>query len=126
MNQIGQGADLKPFVAMFLNAHEFAFSETTERTYRYALMQFENYRLERNQPPLTDLLVRQCVRHLNWKRRSAAYIQRQLSVLRSFSSWAVEENIFPSDPTKNIPLPKLSQEYRREALTPEEFEKLLN
>ena len=75
---------------------------------------------------LTDLFIKQYVRELKWKHASAAYIQRQLSVLRSFCSWAVDQRFLRVDPVKKVPLPKLSAEYRREALTKEEAEKLLS
>ena len=74
---------------------------------------------------MTEHFIKQYVRELKWRHFSAAYIQRQLSVLRSFCSWAVDQRFLRVDPVKKVPLPKLSAEYRREALTKEEAEKLL-
>lgn len=125
-NQVKEGVELKPYVTGFLLAHEMDWAEATAETYRHALTQFETYRADCGRPALNELLVKQYVRNLYLNRRSAAYIQRQLSVLRSFSAWAVEEGILPADPTRKIPMPKLSAEYRREALDEEEIDRLLN
>jgi len=126
MNQIKAGTPLRPFINGFQLAHELNWAEATHKTYAQALNQFETYRKDRESPALTPLLVKQYIRHLNQKQRSPAYIQRQLSVLRTFSAWAVEEHIMTEDPTKKVPLPKLStQEYRKEALDAEEKEKLV-
>lgn len=124
-NRIHKGIDITPFINGFLTAHELDWAEATHQTYRHALLQFESYRTLRKRPPLDALLVKQYVRHLNGVRRSAAYIQRQLSVLRSFSAWAVEERHLPEDPTQKIPFPTLSSEYRREALDETEVERLM-
>ncbi len=125
LNQIKKGVALSPYITGFLLAHDLHWAEATHKTYEQALKQFEAYRKDRSLPALNALLVKQYVRHLNLYRRSPAYVQRQLSVLRTFSAWAVEEHILPEDPTKKVPLPKLSQEYRKEALDPEEKEKLV-
>ncbi len=125
MNQIKEGIPLQAFITGFLLAHELNWAEATHLTYAQALKQFENYRKDRDYPALAPLLVKQYVRHLNLNKRAPAYVQRQLSVLRTFSAWAVEEHILPEDPTKKVPLPSLSLEYRKEALDAEEKEKLV-
>ena len=115
-----QGADLPTFVKMWLSDRELHLAVSSHITYQQAIEQFLSYWNQRKKPPFDPLLIKQYVRELKWRRSSAAYTQRQLSVLRSFCAWAVDQNILPSNPARKIPLPKLSAEYRKEALSKEE------
>jgi hypothetical protein len=54
------------------------------------MQQFLSYWNKAKKLPVAPHLFKQYVRILKWRRCSAAYIQRQLSVLRSFSAWAVD------------------------------------
>lgn len=122
---LGEGEDLTPWINSWLSDNELNFSQSTYQSYRNAMRQFQAYYNKRKRPELTLLFIKQYVRELKWKHSSAAYIQRQLSVLRSFCSWAVDQRFLRIDPTKKVPLPKLSTEYRREALSKEEVQALL-
>lgn len=122
---LGEGEDLTSWIHQWLSDNELNFSQSTYQSYRNAMRQFQAYYNKRKRPEMTELFIKQYVRELKWKHCSAAYIQRQLSVLRSFCSWAVDQRFLRIDPTKKVPLPKLSAEYRREALTKEEAEMLL-
>lgn len=122
---LGEGKDLTSWINSWLSDNELNFSQATDQSYRSAMRQVQAYYNKRKRPELTELFIKQYVRELKWRHCSAAYIQRQLSVLRSFCSWAVDHRFLRIDPTKKVPLPKLSAEYRREALTKEEAEKLL-
>lgn len=122
---LGEGEDLTAWINSWLSDNELNFSQSTYQSYRNAMRQVQAYHNKRKRPELTELFIKQYVRELKWKHASAAYIQRQLSVLRSFCSWAVDQRFLRVDPVKKVPLPKLSAEYRREALTKEEAEKLL-
>jgi site-specific recombinase XerD len=115
-----QGADLPLFVDMWLSDMELHLAPASHKTYQSAMGQFLSYWNKTEKPPVAPLLIKQYVRDLKWRRCSAAYVQRQLSVLRSFCAWAVDKNILPSNPAIKIPLPKLSAEYRKEALSKEE------
>lgn len=119
------GADLPTFISTWLSDNELHFSQSTHRTYQQAASQFLGYWNRFKKPALNSLLIKQYVRDLKWRHCSAAYIQRQISVLRSFCAWAVDENLLPSNPSTKIPLPKISNEYRREALTQGEAQALL-
>lgn len=120
-----QGADLPTFISMWLSDHELQYAQSTHDSYRQAMDQFLAYWGKRQKPPMDSLLVKQYARDLKWRHRSAAYLQRQLSVLRSFCGWAVDQNLLPSNPTTKTPLPKLSSEYCREALDETEAIRLL-
>lgn len=122
---LGEGEDLTGWINSWLSDNELNFSQATYQSYRSAMRQVQAYYNKRKRPELTELFIKQYVRELKWRHSSAAYIQRQLSVLRSFCAWAVDQRFLRIDPTKKVPLPKLSAEYRREALTKEEAEKLL-
>jgi site-specific recombinase XerD len=122
---LGEGEDLTSWINSWLSDNELNFAQSTYQSYRNAMHQFQAYHNIRKRPEITELFIKQYVRELKWKHSSTAYIQRQLSVLRSFCSWAVDHRFLRIDPTKKVPLPKLSTEYRREALTKEEAEKLL-
>lgn len=111
-----QGADLALFVDLWLSDLELQLAASSHKTYQNAMNQVLSYWNKRKKSPIDALLIKQYVRDLKWRHCSASYIQRQLSVLRSFCSWAVDQNILPSNPASKIPLPKLSNEYRREAL----------
>ena len=124
-NAIDVDVPLKPFVSQWLNDHEHHFAPSTERAYEHAMAQFETFRVRKGCPPLTRGLIRQYIRDLKAARKSAAYLQRQLSVLRSFGAWAVEQEYLAQDPARSVPLPKLSTEYRREALTADEAARLV-
>ena len=112
-------ADLRTFIKMWLSDLELQLAASSHVTYQQAIEQFLSYWNQRKKPPFDPLLIKQYVRELKWRRSSAAYTQRQLPVPRSFCAWAVDQNILPSNPASKIPLPKLSAEYRKEALSKE-------
>lgn len=119
-------SDLSTFVSTWLSDHELQFSQATHRTYEKSIKIFVDYRQKRQKPAIDALLVKQYVRDLKWRRCSPAYIQKQLSVLRSFCAWAVDQNLLPFNPAIKIPLPKLANhEYRWEHLKKEEAVRLL-
>ena len=119
------GADLSTFISTWLSDNELHFAQSIHRTYKQAASQFLSCWNRFKKPTLNSLLIKQYVRDLRWRHCSAAYIQRQLSVLRSFCAWAVDQNLLPSNPSTKIPLPTISNEYRREALTQGKAEQLL-
>lgn len=122
-----KGQDLSSFIKVWLIEKEGQFFKSTLITYRNAISDFLSYWNQQKRPGLDSLFIRQYERELTRFRKLApATVQRNLSALRSFCSWAVEEGLLLANPALQVKLPKLSRQYRRDTLSEEETDRLLD
>ena len=121
-----KGQDLNSYIDVWLIEKEGQFFKSTLNTYRNAISDFLSYWNQQKRPGLDSLFIRQYERELTRFRKLApATVQRNLSALRSFCSWAVEEGLLLGNPALQVKLPKLSRQYRRDTLSDEETDRLL-
>ncbi len=121
-----KGQDLSYYINVWLIEKEGQFFKSTLSTYRNAISDFLSYWNQQKRPGLDSLFIRQYERELTRFRKLApATVQRNLSALRSFCSWAVEGGLLLGNPALQVKLPKLSRQYRRDTLSDEETDRLL-
>ncbi|WDT73590.1 MAG: phage integrase N-terminal SAM-like domain-containing protein (plasmid) [Candidatus Manganitrophus sp.] len=90
-----KGQDLSSYINVWLIEKEGQFFKSTLITYRNAISNFLSYWNQQKRPGLDSLFIRQYERELTRFRKLApATVQRNLSALRSFCSWAVEGGCF--------------------------------
>lgn len=104
-------------------------SAYTQRNYRQALLEFQQWHQnERQQPPAWDKLARDdfraYLRFLGRHNLGRAAIQLRFSALRSFYKFLVRQGVLAASPIKNLALPKLGHRLPR-FLSPQQMTDLL-
>jgi len=104
-------------------------SAYTQRNYRLALLEFQQWHQnERQQPPAWDKLARDdfraYLRFLGRHNLGRAAIQLRFSALRSFYKFLIRQGVLVASPIKNLALPKLAHRLPK-FLTPQQMTDLL-
>jgi integrase/recombinase XerC len=104
-------------------------SAYTQRNYRQALLEFQNWHLrERQQPPAWETLQRDdfraYLRFLGRHNLGRAAIQLRFSALRTFYRFLIRHGRLATSPIKNLSLPKIGKRLPK-FLTPKQMADLL-
>lgn len=96
----------------------------TIETYRKALKPFINYLADRGirNPQRSDIIA---YRNMLAETLKPSTIRTYLTVVKKFFAWTVEENLYPSNPAKDITGPQLTKAHKKDALTAHQAKAIL-